>query len=525
MHVPGYHEVRELGHGGSGVVMLAVRDSDRLPVAIKHLSRAHLADEEFVRRFRTEAHLIATLDSPYIARLLDYREDGGDAAIVMELVDGVTLRHLLREEGATGPEAALTVLKGALLGLAAAHRAGVVHRDFKPENVIVTADGGSKLVDFGVAARSGETGPGVGTPPYMAPEQWQDAPASPEGDVYAATVVFFECLTGSRPFHGDSLAALAHQHRNVPPPVESVDEPIRPLLAHGLAKTPGERPRSAEDFLAELEETAAAAYGPDWEERGRAGLAALAVPYLGMFPLAEPVAASATGLARTTLTPMAKLAVTVGVTLVTAAAVVSTFVIWNDPPQTVQSRRPVSSSPSPTGAPPTPTPSRTAGRPSGTAKPVQATPSPSPGPTQPRHIQRTRQPEPTRTPTQKPTREPTRKPTKEPTKQPTKVPTSTPDEPTPSPDPPETPGPGEPSEPEPSEQSSQDSPPPDGDPLISAEVRVSLGAPGNGGGLVDADIGLKVGTGLLGGVALPGTLLLGKHIATRRARRDSDQTL
>ncbi|MFC7713609.1 protein kinase domain-containing protein [Nonomuraea recticatena] len=106
MRVPGYTEIRELGHGGAGRVMLAVRDTDRLPVAVKHLS-----DPDLIERFRAEAVLIAGLDSPHIARLMEYAEDDEGAAIVMELVDGVTLRHLLAHEGATGPEAALLILR------------------------------------------------------------------------------------------------------------------------------------------------------------------------------------------------------------------------------------------------------------------------------------------------------------------------------------------------------------------------------------------------------------------------------
>ncbi|MFC7586842.1 protein kinase [Nonomuraea antimicrobica] len=164
MEVPGYTEIRELGHGGTGRVMLAVRDSDGLAVAIKHLSEPLRDDEGFRARFRAEALVIREVDSPHTARLLDYVEGDDDAVIVMELVEGVTLRRLLQHEGATGVEAALTLLKGALLGLAEAHHHGVVHRDFKPENVMVTQDGDSKLVDFGVAAHFGEAAALVGTP-------------------------------------------------------------------------------------------------------------------------------------------------------------------------------------------------------------------------------------------------------------------------------------------------------------------------------------------------------------------------
>ncbi|UYQ66115.1 serine/threonine-protein kinase [Streptomyces peucetius] len=282
--VPGYTESRELGSGGCGRVVLAVHDATGVPVAVKYLNERLRADTGFVREFRAEAQLLGGLDSPYVVRLHEYVESPQGAAIVMELVDGVALRALLLREGATGPEAALAVLKGSLLGLAAAHGAGVVHRDYKPENVLVAVDGSSKLVDFGIAAGRGTT-PGVaGTPAYMAPEQWHGEPASPAADVYAATATFYECLTGHKPFRGENIAELALQHIGAPVPEDDAPEPVRPLIRRGLAKSPGRRPANAAAFVAELEEIAGAAYGPDWEERGQRRLAALAA----LLPLLLP---------------------------------------------------------------------------------------------------------------------------------------------------------------------------------------------------------------------------------------------
>ncbi|MEV4889529.1 protein kinase [Nonomuraea sp. NPDC055795] len=126
--VPGYTEVRELGAGASGRVVLATRDHDGEQVAIKYLSDELRADVTFVARFRHEARLLGTMRSPYNARLIDYVETGEGAAIIMDLVNGVSLREVLSSEGPTGPEAALTVLKGSLLGLSEAHAVGVVHR-------------------------------------------------------------------------------------------------------------------------------------------------------------------------------------------------------------------------------------------------------------------------------------------------------------------------------------------------------------------------------------------------------------
>ncbi|MEU7856512.1 serine/threonine-protein kinase [Nonomuraea sp. NPDC049141] len=282
--VPGYTEIRELGAGSAGRVVLARRDHDGVEVAVKYLSEELRSDVGFVARFRHEARLLGTMRSPHNARLIEYVEAGAGAAIVMELVNGVSLRELLRSEGPTGPEAALLVLKGSLQGLAAAHAIGVVHRDFKPENVMVQGDGSSKLVDFGIAVRNGEAAGAAGTPPYMAPEQWSGASAAPTTDVYAATVVFFECLTGARPFRSPNLAALARQHQSSPPPIEEVPGPLRNLVERGLAKNPVDRPSSAEAFLTELEAVAARAYGSDWEERGKHRLARLSGLLLMLFP-------------------------------------------------------------------------------------------------------------------------------------------------------------------------------------------------------------------------------------------------
>ncbi|MER5640592.1 serine/threonine-protein kinase [Kitasatospora sp. NPDC002227] len=302
--LPGYTHERELGAGASGRVVLARHDATGTRVAVKYLSSA-VGD---TTAFRKEAVLLGGLSSPQVAELYEYVEGPQGAAIVMELVDGVALRKLLSQEGATSPEAALVVLKGSLQGLAAAHAAGVVHRDYKPENVLVTVDGSSKLVDFGIAVRSGER-PGVGgTPVYMAPEQWAGEPASPSGDVYAATATFFECLTGSKPYSGTTLVELAVKHTEAPIPDELAPEPVRPLIRAGLAKAPGERPQSAAALVEELERVARAAYGEEWEERGRGVLAALVALLPLLLPSAGGAVSGGTSLATTVLGAGADLA-------------------------------------------------------------------------------------------------------------------------------------------------------------------------------------------------------------------------
>ncbi|MFD0901516.1 serine/threonine-protein kinase, partial [Actinomadura sediminis] len=293
--VGGYTEVRELGAGAQGRVVLARHDASGTPVAIKYLIGGPGEAER--ERLRHEARMLGRADSPHIARLYELVEGPDGAAIVMEAIDGVSLKEILSREGALGPEASLAVLKGSLLGLAAAHSLGVVHRDYKPANVVVPADGLSRLVDFGIAAPAGEEAGGAGTPYYMAPEQWDRHTATPATDVYAATCVFVECVTGSRPYTGNR-AALMLAHRTGEIPVGDVPDPLRPLVARGMAKSPADRPAAASAFVEELEAVAVAAYGPGWEHTGVRALAASAAALASLFPVAAallPGAAQGTG--------------------------------------------------------------------------------------------------------------------------------------------------------------------------------------------------------------------------------------
>jgi serine/threonine-protein kinase len=389
--VPGYTESRELGSGGCGRVVLAAHDATGVPVAIKYLNERLRADSAFVQEFRAEARLLGDLDSPYVVGLYEYVEAPDGAAIVMELVDGIALRALLQREGATGPEAALVVLKGSLLGLAAAHSAGVVHRDYKPENVLVEADGSSKLVDFGIAAGRGST-PGVaGTPAYMAPEQWNGEPASPAADVYAATATFYECLTGRKPYTGQNFAELALQHIDAPIPEDDAPEPVRPLIRRGLAKSPQERPENALAFVAELEEIAGAAYGPDWEERGQRKLAALAALLPLLFPSAAGRPAGTTDLATTALgggsklggwSPLLRKALTAAAALAVAVVVAIAAGAPGGGPQetTAQAVATTSADPGTPQAPevsPSDGPSTSAGPSPSLSAPESASPSPT----------------------------------------------------------------------------------------------------------------------------------------------------
>jgi serine/threonine-protein kinase len=302
--LPGYAHIRELGSGAGGHVWLARHSVSGTLVAVKYLVPGLHASADFRQAYRAEAQLLAELSSAHVTRLYEYVEGPAGAAIVMEAVEGCSLFALLRQEGAAvSPEAALTVLKGSLLGLAAAHEAGVVHRDYKPANVLVTPEGVSKLVDFGIAARTGSAAAAAGTPLYMAPEQFQGVPASPATDVYAATATFFECVTGERPFPGANAVELMAQHALGTIPDDLAPPPVRALIRKGMAKSPQERPGSAREFVDRLEEVAGTAYGADWEERGQHKLATLLalLPLLLLAGLQQGVPASTTSVATTFL--------------------------------------------------------------------------------------------------------------------------------------------------------------------------------------------------------------------------------
>ncbi len=333
--VPGYTELKALGSGGFGDVVLARRDATGALVAIKYMRRKLLADPQWAQMFRAEAQVLAILDDPNIVRLHEYAESPSGAAIVMELVDGVSVREILADQGATTPEAALVVLRGSLLGLAAAHRRGVVHRDYKPENVLVDGNGASKLTDFGIAARAGDRAMAAGTLAYAPPEQFGGGPASPSGDVYAATATFYECLTGRPPFSGDSAERLMYRHLAEAVPLEPVPGPLRPLSEAGMAKDPGRRPADATILVAELRTVAAGAYGPGWEERGRSGLAAAALLLAALWPAGGPAAVQGTAVHRISLrqhirprhiSPV-KAAVTAGVVIAGIAVAAAVIVV------------------------------------------------------------------------------------------------------------------------------------------------------------------------------------------------------
>lgn len=341
--LPGYTEVQALGEGGFGRVVLARHDASGLFVAIKYLYARFLSDAAVLGSFRQEARLLAEVRSPHVVRLLDYVERPEGVALVMEAVPGVSLKALLAAERQLEPEAALVVLKGSLLGLAAAHSAGVVHRDYKPDNVLVSARRESRLVDFGLAVLDGQRGLAAGSPAYMAPEQWNGAPGTPATDVYAATCVFYQCVAGHRPFRGYTADELRVQHISAEVPFAQLPEQVRGLVAWGMAKRPNERPPGAALFVAELERTARTAYGEDWEERGWSTLAKRAAALVALSPIgllattataAAPVGAGTAAGTATGSGILGAVAAKVGAALFAIGALVGAgVVIFDDDPE------------------------------------------------------------------------------------------------------------------------------------------------------------------------------------------------
>jgi len=267
--VPGFTLVRELGADASGRQVLATDEMTKTQVTIRYLSPALIRDEEFGLRMGR----LSQLEDDNLVQVYELVDGGSGAAVVSEYFEGVPLRRLLTDP--LDPESAVVVLSDILLGLAAAHAKGITHGDCSPDKVLIAPDGRAKLSDLGIGVPHGKGAPS-GDPVYQAPERWQGAPQSPQTDIYAATGVFVECLTGRRLFPATSIGALNRAHSNAAIPVIDVPGPLRSLVLHGLAKEAEKRPASAVEFLTELDEAVSPVFGADWEKRGRARVRELA---------------------------------------------------------------------------------------------------------------------------------------------------------------------------------------------------------------------------------------------------------
>ncbi|MDT0331011.1 protein kinase domain-containing protein [Nocardiopsis lambiniae] len=280
-----YRLEEQIGSGGMGTVWKATDTLLNRPVAVKLLHPSQMAEPTARERFRTEGRITAGLSHPGIAQVFDYGEENGRAFLIMELVVGEPLSQVLKERGGLTPDETLDFIGQAAQALAAAHARGVVHRDIKPGNLLVTGDGRLKLTDFGIARGNmsvtlTQTGMVMGTAQYISPEQASGRPATAASDLYALGVVAYECLAGEPPFTGDSPVALALAHtRDEPPQLpEHIPPDLDDLVFLLLSKEPEERPASAGDVahMAAIIRSEAGT-GPPTPSAGFSGVAATRV--------------------------------------------------------------------------------------------------------------------------------------------------------------------------------------------------------------------------------------------------------
>jgi eukaryotic-like serine/threonine-protein kinase len=247
-----YTLTERLATGGMGEVWAATDTVLDRFVAVKLLNKALSQQAGFLARFRAEARCSAALHHPNITTMLDYGEDDGSPYLVMELVSGQPLSQIIAERAPLSARETVSILVQAANALEAAHQGGVVHRDVKPANIMVTPDGTAKLADFGISRMVDtvpltQTGEVLGTPQYLSPEQALGQSATARSDIYALGVVGYEMLTARRPFDAETLVATALAHISQPPPPlpDTVPPGIRDVIGAALAKDPADRPVDA----------------------------------------------------------------------------------------------------------------------------------------------------------------------------------------------------------------------------------------------------------------------------------------
>ena len=271
-----YRLERKLGSGGMADVWLAEDQELGRKVAIKILHERYANDTQFVERFRREATHAAGLSHPNVVSIFDRGEAGGSYFIVMEYVEGRTLKELIVTRGPCPVPVAISYVRQVLAALRYAHRNGIVHRDIKPHNVLVDHEGRVKVADFGIA-RAGssqmtEAGSIIGTAQYLSPEQARGAPVDESSDLYSTGILLFELLTGKVPFTGETPVEIAMKHLSQVPPAPSsirseVPHDLDLVVLRALAKEPADRYRSAKEMDRDLELVGRGdAVGPETEE-------------------------------------------------------------------------------------------------------------------------------------------------------------------------------------------------------------------------------------------------------------------
>jgi serine/threonine-protein kinase len=250
-----YRLVDRIAIGGMGEVWRAHDEVILRDVAIKILKPEFMGDPGFLERFRVEARHAARVDHEGIADVYDYGEGSGSAYLVMELVAGDSLARIIEKRIRLGDIEVLSIIEQTAKALHAAHQDGLVHRDVKPGNLLITPGGKVKITDFGIARVADQvaltaTGQVMGTVQYLAPEQATGKPATPSTDIYSLGIVAYEALTGRRPFTGESQMVIAMAQINDKPPAmgEDIDKRVQDLVLACLAKKPNQRPGSAMDL-------------------------------------------------------------------------------------------------------------------------------------------------------------------------------------------------------------------------------------------------------------------------------------
>ena len=256
---------RPIARGGMSTVYRCLDTRLDREVAAKVMDGRYVHDELFLDRFAREARAMAQLSHPNLVGVYDFSADGDVVYLIMELITGGTLRELLAERGPMPPHAATAVLRATLRGLSVAHRRGLVHRDIKPDNILINGDSSVKLADFGLVRAASESRRSsdqiVGTVAYLSPEQVDGSELTQTSDVYSAGIVLFELLTGTVPFSGETSMshALARLSRDVPAPssrITGVPKLFDELVATATARDPRDRFADADDFLRALDDVA-----------------------------------------------------------------------------------------------------------------------------------------------------------------------------------------------------------------------------------------------------------------------------